>query len=205
VRKGALESTRMTVAAIVLAAGASTRMGRPKPLVPIDGIPLLRRVVSTALASRARPLLVVVGAAEEAARAGIEGLSCTIVPNPRWRDGQSSSIAAGVRHLREHHPGAEAALVLLGDQPFVSAGTLDALLRAREGGASIAACESGGILRPPALFATRWFDELEALAGDSGARRILDLHRADVAAVPLPEGEDVDFDTPEDLARLPLS
>jgi molybdenum cofactor cytidylyltransferase len=104
--------------------------------------------------------------------------------------------------VRSAHPEADAVLLLVGDQPFVSAGTLDALVGAYESGASIAASEHAGCLRVPALFSARWFDELEALSGDAGARRLLELHRDEVAAVPLPDGEEPDVDTPEDLARL---
>jgi molybdenum cofactor cytidylyltransferase len=163
---------------------------------------MLRRAVSAALGSRARPVVVVLGAAEDEARRTLEGLDCEIVTNERWSEGQSTSVAAGVRFLRSAAPGAGAALFLLGDQPFVSAATLDALVGAYEAGATIAASESeDGVLRVPALFAAVHFDELEALAGDAGARELLRRHE-EVARVPLPAREAADIDTPEDLARL---
>lgn len=163
---------------------------------------MLRRVVSTALASRARPVLVVLGASEGEARSALDGLACEVVSHARWREGQSSSIEAGVRRLRSVAPDAAAVLVLLGDQPFVTAATLDALIRAHEAGAPIAASERDGMLRVPALFAARFFDELLSLCGDRGARDLLERHRADVAVIPLPDGEEIDLDTPEDLARV---
>lgn len=188
-------------AIVILAAGGSSRMGRPKPLLPIGGEPMLRRVVTRALDSSARPVLVVLGSSEDDVRPALDGLDCEIVSNPRWRDGQGTSVAVGVRRLRSSWPSIDAALFLLGDQPLVSTATIEAFLRARGEGARLAASERDGRLEAPALFSSDFFDELEGLSGDAGARAILRSHRAEAVAISLPAGEGTDIDTPEDYAR----
>ncbi len=190
--------TPAPVAAVVLAAGASTRLGRPKQLVRIDGEPLVRRAARTALAAGCRPVLVVLGAAGAAVGGAVADLPVRRVTNPRWLDGVGASIACGVRAVAAGRPAG--CIVLPCDQPRLTAGVLTALIeRFAAGGAAAVACGYGGTAGPPALFAPELFDRLSALTGDRGAKRVL-RGCAAVAVVDFPGG-DLDVDTDADLLR----
>src|SRR5512138_3343641 len=104
------------VAALILAAGASTRMGRPKQLLDWGGRPLVRAAAETALAARLDPVLVVVGGARAEVEAALVGLPLRVIANPNYAGGQSTSLRAGVAALGSD---SDAVVVLLGDQPFV--------------------------------------------------------------------------------------
>ncbi|HKC24716.1 MAG TPA: nucleotidyltransferase family protein, partial [Thermoanaerobaculia bacterium] len=185
----------MNVAAIVLAAGASTRMGRAKQLLPFRGSTLVRAVAEAALASTASRVLVVLGANAERVAAALEGLRVETVPHDGWRHGLGSSLAAGVRAARAFRP--DAVLLVLGDQPLVTAASLDRLIAAHRGGAPLAAAERDGVVGAPALFSSAYFDTLAALDTDDGARAVLLSHAAELAAVPMPEAA-FDVDTEAD-------
>ena len=186
------------VAAVVLAAGASNRLGRPKQLVRIDGQPLVRRAARAALDAGCRPVLVVLGAAGKEVGAAVAGLPVRRVTNPRWTDGVGASIACGVRAAAAGRPAG--CIVLPCDQPRVTAGVLTALIeRFAAGGADAVACGYAGTAGPPVLFAPALFDRLSALTGDRGAKRVLDGAAA-VAVVDFPGGE-LDVDTDADLLR----
>ena len=189
---------RARAAAIVLAAGSSSRMGRSKQLLEIAGCSLVRHVVEVARAASLSPVVVVVGAEGQAIRAEIADLDVSAVENASWREGIASSLQCGLRAL----PGtAELALVLLCDQPAVSASLLQAMLQAqRQTGKEIVACRYAGALGAPALFARSRFPELLALAGDVGARTLLRRAGDEAAIVDFPEGA-FDLDTPEDWRR----
>ncbi len=185
----------MSEPAIVLAAGASRRLGQPKQLVRLGGESLLRRTVRAALA-QCDPVLVVVGFQGEAMAAHLAGLAVTLVPNPEWEEGMAASIRAGVRAL----PGdAEGALFLVCDQLAVDAELLATLLaarRARPG--AVVACGYDGVRGTPSWFPARCFAQLGELRGDRGARAL--LQGEDVVVVPFPAGG-ADVDRPEDLPR----
>lgn len=190
------------VAAVVLAAGGSTRLGRPKQLVRIDGEPLVRRAARAALAAGCRPVLVVLGAEETAVGGAVADLPVRRVTNPRWTDGVGASIACGVRAVTGGRAAGRPAgcIVLPCDQPRLTAGVLTALIeRFAAGGAAAVACGYGGTVGPPVLFAPATFDRLSALTGDRGAKRVL-RGCAAVAVVDFPGG-DLDVDTDEDLRR----
>jgi molybdenum cofactor cytidylyltransferase len=184
------------VAAIVLAAGASRRMGRPKALLEVGGRSLVRRAAEAARGSRAGSVVVVTGEEDEAIAGALEGAAATL-HHPAAREGLGSSIACGVAEADAR--GAAAVLVLLADQPAVTAELLDRLLDAYEAGADPVACHYAGSPGPPALFARRHFGALKSLQGDRGAKELLESEPAR-CDVPFPEGA-LDVDTPEDLAR----
>lgn len=191
-----------SVSGIVLAAGASLRMGRPKQLLDWGGRPLVRAVAETALAAQLAPVLVVVGAAHAQVRAALQGLPLRVVVNPDYPRGQSTSLRAGVAAL-----GAEpvdGALVLLGDQPLVTVDLIERIVAEwRASGAPIAAPTYAGQRGNPVLFARAVFPELLAIQGDQGARRMLAGNPARVHLVPFDDPRPLaDIDTPQDYDRL---
>jgi molybdenum cofactor cytidylyltransferase len=191
------------VACIVLAAGRSTRMGGAnKLLAEVGGKPMVRRVVEAALASRARPVVVVTGHQAAGVAAALAGLEVTFVDNPDYAVGLSSSLKAGIGAVPVS---ADAALVLLGDMPQITSVHLDRLV------AAFAAEEDAAIIVPthkgrrgnPVLWPRAHFAEMLQLEGDAGAKRLMAAHGGDVREVDL--GTDAifaDVDTPEALAQL---
>ncbi|HEU5161627.1 MAG TPA: nucleotidyltransferase family protein [Thermoanaerobaculia bacterium] len=187
--------TSPRVAAVVLAAGGSTRIGRPKVLLQIGGEPLIRRVVQTAAASGLAPIIVVAGSDLAGVTAALLGLDAKIVENAAWRDGLSSSIRAGIEAL----PGSvHAAVVLLADQPFVTSEHLRDLVQAYAAGSDPVATRYGQGRGVPALFGSKWFGELRSIEGDRGAKEILDRSGAAMVGDGAPP---IDIDTDEDYER----
>jgi molybdenum cofactor cytidylyltransferase len=185
----------MPAAGIILAAGAATRMGRLKQLLPYRGKTLVEHAVEQALAASFDPVIVVVGAEADSVRAGLSDKPILVVENLFWHLGMGSSIAAGVGVVME----AQAAAILLADQPLVEARHLremQELLDASD--ASAIAAQYNGTLGVPALFKRELFGALRALDPAAGARSLL---RARATAFPLPEAA-MDVDTPEDFAGL---
>ena len=187
--------------AIILAAGASTRMGQPKQLLRIDGRTLLRRTVDAVLASPAWPVVIVLGSGAAGIRPEIARLPVLVVENGAWEEGLASSIRAGVRVLASFSLSLDAALLVLCDQPNLSPEAIARLAAGFEDGKTIVAARYGDHSGPPALFARSHFQELMELGGPGGARPLLVRHAAALATVPLPELA-VDLDTPEDYTRF---
>ncbi|MBS1796084.1 MAG: nucleotidyltransferase family protein [Acidobacteria bacterium] len=187
---------------IVLAAGASRRMKKPKQLLRFEGRTLLRRAVETALETGFRPAIVVLGANFESLRPEIADLRVETLFNRDWETGLSSSIRAGLDHLLETAPETAAVVLTLADQPFVNAAHLVSLAAThRRTRKPIVAARYNGGLGVPALFAREVFDELRALTGDRGAKAVIEHDRERVAVVDLPEAAR-DIDTPADFAGL---
>jgi molybdenum cofactor cytidylyltransferase len=191
------------VAAVVLGAGQSRRMGEAnKLLAPVDGAPMIARVVAAVLATRARPVVVVTGHDDDAVRAALAGQGVTFVHNPRYAEGMSTSLRAGIEHLGRT---IEGALVCLGDMPRVRPEDLEAILGAfdPEAGRALVVPTWEGRRGNPVLFAARYFEEMCALSGDVGARSLLEKHAASVCSVPMGDrGVTLDVDTPEALAAI---
>jgi molybdenum cofactor cytidylyltransferase len=189
------------VGGVLLAAGASTRLGQPKQLLIYEGEPLVRRIARQALASRVASLVVVVGNQAEQVRDSLAGLDLQIVENPDFLQGQSTSLKAGLGALA---PDLAAAMVLLVDQPFVDAELIDQLIaRYAETGALIVAPQHGGRRGNPVLFDRAIIPELLTVVGDVGAREIIGRHRNRLATLELPSDRAfLDVDTWEDYERL---
>ena len=188
------------IAAVVLAAGQSRRMGRPKLLLPLAGRSVVRRVVENARGSACGEIVVVLGEAEDRIAAEVRGPRVRVVTNARFREGMGTSLAAGIAALPAD---CEAAVVLLGDQPYVEASAIDALIDAyRRTGKPIIASRYGAVTGAPTLVGRALFDEARRLTGDVGGRLLMERHPDLVAEVPLPPPAAADLDTPEDFARL---
>ncbi len=190
------------VAAVVLAAGGSSRMGSPKQLLRIAGESLVRRAAQTALASRCAAVFVVVGAHAKAVTQELDGLAVTLVRNPHWQDGIGSSIRAGVEAVVAAEPHFDAVLITLADQPAVATKLLDQLVAAGVAApAGLVGCEYAGTVGAPALFAQQHFDALRALEGDRGGRALLAAHADVVVRIPCPLAA-IDIDRREDYERV---
>jgi len=185
---------------VILAAGASTRMGQPKQLLELGGATLLGRAVAAALASPAWPVVVVLGAHAEKIRPTLALHPVIITENPAWSEGLASSIRAGVATLEQFSRDLGAAVITLCDQPAFSTETLAQLVAAqRDTGRSIAATRYAHRHGAPALFLRSHFPTLTQLTGEVGARELLNGDPATIASVDLP-ALTRDIDTPEDYA-----
>lgn len=185
----------MTVTLVVLAAGESSRLGRPKQLVPFQGKPLLVRAVETALA--VGEAIVVLGAHEGAIAPFLAGHPVRTVHNPRWATGMGSSIAAGVAAAGD----ADAVLLMLCDQPGLTADHLRALVSAWNAGHPLACSTYDGARGVPAIFDRAIFPELLALDGSPGAKAVITKDPDRVATLPFEQGR-WDVDTEADVAAL---
>ena len=185
------------VAAVVLAAGGSTRMGRTKQLLPLDGQPMVRRVVQAVCAAGLAQVVVVLGAQAEAISEALTDLPVEIVVNHAWAAGLSTSVRAGLAALRAE---VQAALMVLADQPALSPGLIHRLVeRYRASGAPIVAPAFGGQRGNPVLFDRRLFAELAAVEGDQGGRVLLRAHATQVEWVTVDDRAILlDIDTPDD-------
>lgn len=188
------------VAAIILAAGRARRFGAQKLLAPYGTSTVVRSVVDTVRAVGVDYLVVVGGPGAEAVRAAVAGPGMTWAENPDPDRGMASSIAAGLAALP---PNVGAALVVLGDQPTVSAPVVTRVLEAwRDGGGPIVAPRYRGIRGNPVLFDAAMFAELSVLEGEHGARDMIAADPARVTMVDLAEAPPMDIDTPTDYEEL---
>jgi len=193
-----------STALIILAAGASRRMGRPKLLLPYGSRTFVRHAAETAVASICRPILVVLGAYANQLEKEIDDLPVRSVMNERWADGIGSSIQAGVTTLNgcDRAESIDALVLMLCDQPYVTPAVINDLVMAYHlNGKGIVASEYNDTLGVPALFGREYFVELATICGAVGAKQIIAEHASDVVPVPFPRGM-TDIDTPEDYRKL---
>jgi molybdenum cofactor cytidylyltransferase len=191
------------VAAVVLAAGRSTRMGAVnKMLAEIGGKPLVRIAAEQALASHAKPVIVVTGHERERVEQALSGLPLSFVHNPDYAEGLGTSLKAGIAAVPEESDGA---VVCLGDMPQVDAGLIDKLLAAFDPvcGALVVVPSINGRRGNPVVWSRRFFPELMAVTGDVGARYLIGQYAEAVVEVPLAgEAALTDVDTPESLSAV---
>ncbi len=192
-----------SVAAIVLGAGRSSRMGGPnKLLAEIAGRPLIRIVAEQALASQARPVIVVTGHQRERVEAALAGLPVRLVHNPDFAEGLGTSLKAGIAALPADVDGV---IVCLGDMPQVDAGLIDRLIGALDPdkGALVAVPTIDGKRGNPVVWSRRFFPDLMTVEGDVGARYLIGRYAEAVAEVPVSGAAALtDVDTPEALAAV---
>jgi molybdenum cofactor cytidylyltransferase len=186
--------------AIILAAGKSLRMGRPKQLIPWKGGPLVRLPVAAARNGGADPIWMVTGAHADQVGDAVGSEGIRLVHNDRFAEGMGSSIAAGFRAAIQTSA-VEAVFLLLCDQPAVDAALLRHMdSRARESGRGLIACRYRGTMGPPIRVVRSFFHAFTAIPPGTGARRILHQHPDDLETVDFPEGGR-DLDTPADLGN----
>jgi molybdenum cofactor cytidylyltransferase len=189
------------IGAVILAAGESSRFGRAKQLVKVSGQILIEKVITAADQTGCRPILVVIGSEADKLRAAIPN-NAVVVENGDWRKGIGSSIRAGLQQLTTHSPEIEATILLVCDQPFVTATTIRGLIdqwaSARK---PIVASAYADTLGVPVLFDRSCFEELLQVEDDTGAKPIILKNPGRVANVPFPAGS-VDIDTESDYAGI---
>lgn len=187
----------------MLAAGASSRLGEPKQLLQFAGESLLRRAARAALLVENQKTVIVLGANHEKMICEIQDLPIEIVVNHDWQTGMSSSIKSGLAKLLEAEPELLAVILMLCDQPFVTAQTLVNLIeKFVETKKTVVACEYENTIGVPALFAPETFAELLDLKGEAGARFVIKKFAASgLAKITQPEAA-FDVDTIEDYRRL---
>ena len=177
-----------------------------KLLIEVDGVPMVRRVASAALASKAQPVVVVTGHEAERVQAALAGLDVTIVHNPDYAEGMSSSLEHGLQALDSAiAPTLDGAVICLGDMPRTSAGLIDRLIAGfnLHEGRAIGVPTWRGKRGNPVLWAARYFGEMRNLSGDVGARHLIGDHADAVYEIESPDHSvTIDVDTPEALDAL---
>jgi molybdenum cofactor cytidylyltransferase len=203
-------NTSLSTAAIILAAGSSSRMGggRHKLLLPLDDRPVLAHVIDASLASQAHPIIVVLGYQSDEIRSKIKDYTnqnhITLVENVQYQQGMSSSLRIGIRTLltsgykKERIANkADSALIVLGDQPLITPQIIDKLISTyRTTGMPIVAPLYKGKRGGPVLFDKRLFSELTEVTGDEGGRTVLERHRHEVELIEMGDAQaNYDVDT----------
>ena len=187
---------------VLLAAGASTRLGKPKQNLLYKGETLLQHAVRAALGSVCAPVVVVLGAEAKAILPDVAAKPVTVVHNPLWQDGMASSVRTGLATVLDIEPNVAACVFMVCDQPFTEATLVDALVQKhQQSGKGMVACAYNNTMGTPALLDRRYFQELLALEGQEGAKKLLYLYEEDVVTIPFPGGA-FDIDTAADYQAL---
>jgi molybdenum cofactor cytidylyltransferase len=188
------------VAGVVLAADASTRMGRNKLLLAVEGESLLNRSVHQATVAGLDPIVVVLGHRAHHALGELSGHTCRTVVNPNYLSGINTSLCTGIAALPAT---TEAAVVMLADMPFVPASMIATLVqRYRETTAPLVISDFAGVMAPPTLYDRSLYPELLMLEGNECAKRIATRHRAEAVVVSCPAEALTDLDSPADYERV---
>lgn len=191
----------MKTAIILLAAGSSSRLGRPKQLIEFQGNKLIQKAIEEAQKSKSDSLVVVLGWNPELIKSAFDSKQIPFVINENWEEGMASSMQTGLRFLMEkEHP--DQVILMLVDQPFVDADLLNSLILEKEkSGKGIVACSYSDTLGVPAIFDRAYFEEILSLKGSEGAKKVILKNSDDVFPIDFPLGA-VDLDTEEDLIRI---
>ena len=201
---GGASGSGLKIAAVILAAGGSTRLGSPKQLLEYRGRSLLRHAMETVLATRCRPVIVVLGAGAERLRDELAGLDVQAIENPEWRNGMGTSIRRGIGRLEAIAPDADGALLMLCDQPLVRPEMLESLVQVfqeKRGTCHGVAATYGGTRGVPALFGREMFAGLRALPDETGAKSLLRQPGVEIAEVAMPAAA-TDIDTREQYEAI---
>jgi molybdenum cofactor cytidylyltransferase len=191
----------MNTAVLLLAAGASSRMGQPKMLLTYQGKTLLEHLIAAATAV-SDPVFVVTGEHHTAIAPVLQAAPAQLIHHPQWQEGMGSSIAAGVQGILAAGYTPDEIIIAVCDQPFVDGELLRMLVITKyESAKDLVACAYSNTIGTPALFDKKYFQALLALKGQQGAKGILQQAPSEVATVDFPLGN-IDIDTPEDYERL---
>lgn len=192
----------MNTGVLILAAGAATRMGRAKMLLPFESTNILEHILTEVRSIKPSCICIVTGYYHKEIIAGIDTEGLYIAHNENWIAGMASSIGMGVSELIKKKAGLSSIIIIVSDQPYLNRNVLHEIVTVREKTKKgIIAAAYNGIKGTPVLFDQKYFNELMLLEGDIGAKFILQQHAADIATVAFSSGA-IDIDTPEDYEKL---
>ncbi|RYU97285.1 nucleotidyltransferase family protein [Emticicia agri] len=198
----------MNVGIVILAAGASSRMGVPKQLLHIDGLSLIKRMTEMAMDTPCYPVVVVLGANRQLIRKELERMPITIIDNPQWENGMSSSLKMGLVGSYMTFKELEAVIFLTVDMPLVSVELIQKMIEKaeivaedRKESPDIVACKYNGQIGIPVLFKRKMFNQLLELKGDNGAKKVILANKEHTATIDFPEGK-IDLDTMEEYRKF---
>jgi len=187
---------------VILAGGASSRLGKPKQLLQYRGKTLLAHTINEAVNSHADAVVVILGKDANLFKEDIDERKVRVAINSSWEEGMSSSLRLGMDTLLKDKPYIDAVIFMVCDQPHISLSILNALIATQQKTTKqIVTCNYGDSIGPPALFHKKYFKELMKLSGDTGARKIIQQNINDVTTILFPEGK-IDIDTKEDYDNL---
>jgi molybdenum cofactor cytidylyltransferase len=187
---------------VILAAGASTRLGKPKQLLQYRGKTLLAHAINEAINSNADAIVVILGKDADLFKKEIDEKKVRVAINSSWEEGMASSLRLGLDTLLTDKPYIDAVIFMVCDQPHVLSSILNELIMTQQKTTKqIVTCNYGDSIGPPALFHKKYFKDLMKLSGDTGARKIIQQNMNDMTTILFPEGE-IDIDTEEDYEEL---
>lgn len=188
----------MKIAILIVAAGESKRLGRPKQLVSYKGKTLLYHTIRECLETEVKDVYLVLGANKEEIETQIVISDCTVVYNENWKKGMGESIASGVKKIVEKED-YDGIIITVGDQPFLSSKILNRLIeKAKKEKKPIIISKYKEGAGPPSFFDKEYFSELMELSTDEGAKGVIKKYKEEVLFISFEQG-DIDIDTPEDL------
>lgn len=187
---------------LIIAAGQSKRLGRPKQLLNYEGKTLINRLIGIVKSAGDLPITLVLGAFSEEIIHQLPDTDVQLVVNPDWQEGMGSSISAGVSHIMQYNPEVDGIIILVCDQPHITGSEISGLIREqRSTEKPIVACAYNGTLGTPALFVREKWKDLITLRGETGAKAFIGNHKSDVAVLHFEKGV-LDIDTPQDYKDL---
>ena len=187
---------------INLAAGASTRLGKPKQLLQYRGKTLLAHAINEAVNSNADAVVVVLGKDANLFKKELDEKKVRVAINSSWEEGMASSLRLGLDTLLNDKPYIDAVIFMVCDQPHISSSVLNELITTQQKTTKqIVTCNYGDSMGPPALLHKKYFEGLMKLSGDTGARKIIQQNMNDMTTILFPEGG-IDIDTEEDYEKL---
>ena len=187
---------------VILAAGSSSRLGKPKQLLKYKSKSLVQYIVDVAILSNIGPVIVVTGANAALIIKEISDKKIYIVKNEEWKEGMASSLRCGLSKVQIIDDTIDGIIFMVCDQPYVSVSLIAGLLKKQhDSGLPIVASSYENILGTPVLFHKKFFEELHQLQGDTGARKLVKKYSELTATIPFPKGG-IDIDTEEDFQRL---